>query len=182
MKALKNNLPVILLTLFEFAVGVMLLVNPDAFTKAVLITFGAVLVVIGVIYLVRVLRDQTEGHSAITLIFAIASLVAGLFFIIFPSIVKSLMALVAIIYGAILIISGVYKAKSYSDAKKAGTAVPVVSLVSAVLSVIFGVVIIINPFGNILLKVAGFALIFEAILDLISVILNTGSKKPKDEE
>ena len=37
----------ILLILFEIAVGVLLLTNPEAFTNAVIIIFGAVCVVIG---------------------------------------------------------------------------------------------------------------------------------------
>jgi len=178
MKALKNNLPVILFILFELAVGILLLINPEAFTKTVLICFGIVLIVIGLIYLIRVLKDKTEGTSAITLIISIASLAAGAVCALFPSFVMGLFAVVAIIYGVILIVSGVYKAKNYNDAKKDGATVPVISLISAVISVVLGVVIIINPFNTIhvLWIFAGISLIFEAVLDFIAVLLNSKTK------
>ena len=184
MKNLRNNLPVILLTLFEFAVGVLLLINPEAFTKAVIIIFGSILVVIGGIYLARVLRDRTEGVSGITMTISLASLLVGLICIVFPSMIMGLFAVVAIIYGVILIVSGVYKAKSYTDAKKAGAHLPAISLISAILSVALGVVIVINPFGTVmrsLFTFAGIALIVEAGLDLTSVILNTSDGKKKGD-
>lgn len=184
MKNLRNNFPVILLTLFEFAVGVLLLINPEAFTKAVIIIFGAILVVIGGIYLARVLRDRSEGVSGITMTIALASLIVGILCIVFPSMIMSLFAFVAIIYGVILIVSGVYKAKSYTDAKSAGTPLPAITLISAILSVALGIVIVINPFGTVmrtLFTFAGIALIIEAGLDLTSVILNTSDGKKKGD-
>ncbi len=184
MKNLRNNLPVILLTLFEFAVGVLLLINPEAFTKAVIIIFGSILVVIGGIYLARVLRDRTEGVSGITMTIALASLIVGILCIVFPSMIMGLFAVVAIIYGIILIVSGVYKAKSYTDAKKTGAHLPAISLISAILSVALGIVIVINPFGTVmrsLFTFAGIALIVEAGLDLTSVILNTSDGKKKGD-
>ena len=184
MKNLRNNFPVILLTLFEFAVGVLLLINPEAFTKAVIIIFGAILVVIGGIYLARVLRDRSEGVSGITMTISLASLIVGILCIVFPSMIMSLFAFVAIIYGVILIVSGVYKAKSYTDAKSAGTPLPAITLISAILSVALGIVIVINPFGTVmrtLFTFAGIALIIEAGLDLTSVILNTSDGKKKGD-
>jgi len=184
MKALRNNIPVILFILFELAVGILLLINPEAFTKTVIICFGIVLVVIGIIYLIRVLKDKSEGMSAITLILSIASLAVGAVCALFPSFVMSLFAVVAIIYGVILIVSGIYKAKNYNDAKKEGTSVPILSLISAVISVALGVIIIINPFKTVHLLwiFAGVSLIFEAALDFIAVVLNSKSKDKETEE
>ena len=183
MKNIRNNIPVILLTLFEFAVGVLLLINPEAFTKAVIIIFGAILVVIGAIYLVRVLRDKTEGVSGITMTMALVSLIVGILCIVFPSMVMSLFLVAAIIYGVILIVSGVYKAKSYTDAKKADSPLPAISLISALLSVALGILIVLNPFGTVraLFTFAAIFLIVEAALDLVSVILNTSGGKKKGD-
>ena len=182
MKNIRNNIPVILLTLFEFAVGVLLLINPEAFTKAVLIIFGAILIVIGAIYLVRVLRDKTEGVSGITMTVALISLIVGILCIVFPSMIMSLFSVAAIIYGVMLIVSGVYKTKSYTDAKKAGSPLPVISLISAFLSVALGILIVLNPFGTVraLFTFAAIFLIIEAALDLVSVILNTSGGKKQD--
>ena len=181
MKALRNNLPVILFILFELAVGVLLLVNPDDFTKAVIICFGVVLIVIGAIYLIRVLRDKSEGISGLTMTISLASLIIGAVCLIFPSFVIGLFALINIFYGAMLIISGIYKIKSYSDARKAGVKLPFVSLLSALLSVVLGVLIIINPFDATKIPwiFIGVSLIFEAALDCVAVILNFDTEDRK---
>ena len=71
----KRHLPVILLILFEIAVGVLLLTNPEAFTTAVIIIFGAVCVVIGLIYFIKYLRARKrEDGSVLMLIGAIFSI------------------------------------------------------------------------------------------------------------
>lgn len=186
MKALRNNFPVILFILFELAVGILLLIDPEAFTKTVLMCFGIVLIVIGAIYLYRVLKDRNEGVSGITMAISLASFLVGALCFTFPSVVMGLFAVVAIIYGVILIVSGIYKAKNYSDAKKAGTHVPAVSLISSILSVALGVVIIVNPFKtvHVLWIFTGISLIFEAALDFVAVLLNFKSddKGNKKEE
>ncbi len=181
MKNLRNNLPVILLTLFEFAVGVLLLVDPESFTKAVIIVFGAILVVVGAIYLIRVLRDKPEGRvKGVTIALSVLSLAAGIFCIVFPSLITGRFA-EAIIYGVILIVSCIYKAKSFADAKKAGSPLPAISLVSAIVSGLFGVVLLVNPFGDKLSIFAGIALIAVAVIDFFSVIINSSGGKKKGD-
>lgn len=184
MKTLKNNLPVIFLTLFELAVGIILFINPEAFTKTIILCFGVVLVVIGMIYLVRVLKDKSEGVSGVTMSIALISIIAGVLLFAFPSLVMGLFSFVAIIYGIILVISGVYKTKCYSDAKKAGTALPIIALLSAVASVTLGIVIIVNPFKtvHVMWVFAGAALIFEAALDLAAILLNSKAGAKKEDQ
>ena len=129
-------------------------------------------------------EPTAEGVSGITMTISLASLLVGLICIVFPSMIMGLFAVVAIIYGIILIVSGVYKAKSYTDAKKTGAHLPAISLISAILSVALGIVIVINPFGTVmrsLFTFAGIALIVEAGLDLTSVILNTSDGKKKGD-
>ena len=105
MKAtLKRHLPVILLILFEIAVGVLLLTNPEAFTNAVIIIFGAVCVVIGLIYFFKYLRARKrEDASVLMLIGAIFSLTLGLFSIIASPLIITFFTFIAIMYAVNLI-------------------------------------------------------------------------------
>lgn len=181
MKTLKNNVPVILLILFEITVGILLLVNPEAFTAAVITCFGIVLLVIGVVYLVRFIKDKKSDDDAnvMTLILSIISLIVGCVCAFLTKWVIGLFAVVAVIYGVILIVSGVYKAKTYFDTKKEKLPVSFMTIISAVLSVILGIVIVVNPFTatNFLWIFAGISLIVEAVLDFVAVILNAKAKK-----
>ena len=115
MKAtLKRHLPVILLILFEIAVGVLLLTNPEAFTNAVIIIFGAVCVVIGLIYFFKYLRARKrEDASVLMLIGAIFSLTLGLFSIIASPLIITFFTFIAIMYAVIMLVSGLIKIQNY---------------------------------------------------------------------
>lgn len=175
MASLKKNIPVILFILFELIVGILLLVNPEAFTKAVIIFFGIVMVVIGIVYIIRYLREKNtpQESKGTTLVLAIIALVIGLICIVLTNVIIGIFAMVAILYGVILIISGIFKIKAYHDSKKEGYSVSFLMLLSAVIAVVLGVIIVINPFTSfyLLWMFIGLALIIEAVIDLIAVIM-----------
>ena len=169
MKALRNNIPIILLILFELIVGILLFVNPEGFTAAAITCFGIVLLAIGVIYLIRFLREKNQYP---TLVLALVSLVIGFICTFLTSLVMGLFAVVAVIYGVILIVSGVYKFKAHRDAKRLGLPTIPLALISAILSIILGLVIVVNPFTTtkVLWSFAGISLIVEAVVDFCSMI------------
>lgn len=182
MKALRANIPVILFILFELAVGILLLVDGDALTTTVLICFGIILMVIGAVYLIRFLRERGAGKANyLTLIMSVLSLFVGAVCVIFPGFVKGLFTVIAIIYGVILIVMGVYKTKTYNDAKSEGASPSFLTLISAVLSLVLGVVVIVNPFkaDGALYVFAGISLIFEAALDFAAVVVSFGKTEQK---
>ena len=65
MSTIKNNIPIILMLLFEIAVGVLLLVNPETFTTIVVISFGVFLTVVGIIYLIRYFAARKRGEESL---------------------------------------------------------------------------------------------------------------------
>ena len=184
MKNLKNNIPVMLLILFEITVGILLLVNPEAFTAAVITCFGIVLLAIGIVYLIRFIREKKESDKAsiLTLVLAVISLAVGCVCAFLTNRVMGLFAVVAVVYGVILIVSGIYKAKTYFDMKQENLPVSVITLVSAILSIVLGIVIVVNPFTatNFLWFFAGISLIVEAVVDFVAVIMNVKPKKQAD--
>ena len=182
MKNLKNVLPSILFILFELAFGILLIMSPKQLTKTVLICFGIVLLILGFIYLIRYIKEKKEPEksSYLTLPFAIASFAAALFCIIYGLLAAAPETFATIIYGAVFIVLGVYKAKTYNDNRKEGVPASAISLVSGILSVAFGVAIIFLKSMNasLLLTLAGCAMILEAVLDAIAVAFSM-SKKPE---
>ena len=202
MKSLRANLPMILLILFELAVGVLLLVEPLEFTRGVIICFGIILLAIGALYLVRFIIDkrredrgapafETEGGelipvsaespdgetyraSRLTLFLSIVSIVLGFVCVFATDAIIGVFTVIASLYGLVLILSGVFKIKTYVDLRRAELPVPIVLIVSAVLSVVLGIVIIVISFfrTDYIFMLAGISLIVEAAIDFISVVLS----------
>ncbi len=179
MKAFKNYLPVILFILFELAFGILLIFSKETVTKTVLICFGLVLAIVGVIYLIRFLREkkQPEKTSYLNLPLSIVSVAAAIFCIVYALVASepNKASFISIIYGAIFIVLGVYKAKTYNDSKKEGAGVSAFSLISGVLSVVFGIVAIIMA-SKLDLIYYGIAFIVFAVLDLFAVAIPMSKK------
>lgn len=174
MKILKANFRTILLILFEAAVGILLFVDPEAFTTAVIITFGIVMLILGVTNLVRYLREKkNEINNVPALITAVVSLALGVFCAFFSGVIISLIAAVAVIYGIILIVSGVYKLQSYFELKKADLPVSKANAVSGIIAVILGIVIAVYPKDAVfsVWMLTGIMMLAEAVIDIIAVIL-----------
>ena len=173
MSTIKNNIPIILMLLFEIAVGVLLLINPETFTTIVVISFGAFLTVVGIIYLIRYFAARKrEEESTFTLIWSIVLLAFGIFAISAHSLIMSFFAFIAILYGVILLISGFVKIIGYFNSRKANLPVSAFSIISAVVSVILGGVILVNPFEttHFLFIFAGIAILVSAAFDIITLI------------
>ena len=137
-----------------------------------LILFGIVMLLMGLVSCVRFFRDRKDGvESPFTLVFA-AALVIGILCAFATSFVLGMFSVGAVIYGVILIHAGIYKAQTYFQNKKAKLHPSFLVLLSAVLAVILGAVIVFNPFKTTvtLWRFAGISMIVEAVIDLIALI------------
>ena len=78
MQTLRRNLPLLLLIVFELAVGILLFLKPVEFTQGIIITLGVLLLVLGVIDLIRFFRDKKNlgVDNYLTLSLAILALMA----------------------------------------------------------------------------------------------------------
>ena len=185
MSTLKNNIPIILMLLFEIAVGVLLLVNPETFTTIVVVSFGIFLTVVGIIYLIRYFSARKRGEeSLLTLIWSLVLISVGIFVISANQLIMSFFAFIAILYGVILLISGVVKIMGYFNARKANLPVSAVSIISAIISVILGGVILVNPFEttHVLFMFAGIAILVSAAFDIVTLIfISRAGRRTIDE-
>lgn len=185
VKAFKNIFPVILLILFELAVGILLMIKPDEFTSWVIKGFGAILLLYGLIYFIRFFIDKKNGEqSVLTMIFAVVAIIIGAVSLIFTEWLKGLFAVMFVIYAIFLIIAGIFKIKIFIDARKARLPAPFISLLSAFLSIALGVFIILDPVEALRMSwiLVGVAFIIEAVVDIIALIVMMGPGKPKPRE
>lgn len=175
-------LPMIFLAILEVLVGIFLLVNPEGITKVFIVIFGVIMLIIGVFGLISYLRGRKNGENRIGgLIGTIIALVLGLISIFASNWILTLVSLLAVVFGILLILGGIVKFSSFAQVKKSGLvgSGTVLMLISGIIMIIFGVILVIRPFGTIelLLRIAGILLIIEAVLDLISVFLSMRGKK-----
>ena len=175
MKSLRNSIPVILLFALELVIGILLLVSPMEFTTAVFIAFGVVLIAIGVIYLIRyfVNRKNGEEYSASMLILSVVSLLVGCAGAFCSGLIIKMLSMVWVIYGIILLISGIYKARNYVEIRKNKQPGSFISLISIIVSMALGVVLILNPFAatQTMWRFAGIVLIIEGFIDYSLIML-----------
>lgn len=181
MKSFKVNIPIILLIVMEIAIGVLLLVNPEAFTRAVIIIFGIGLFAVGVIYLLQYFLEKKGDikNNILPLIVGIVSLIVGIVCAVSSGAIVKLILAVAIVYGVILLISGVYKLYNFFKSKKNDVPVSKVSIISGLIAMILGVVIVIYPKDAAfsVWQLTGIVLIIEAAVDVLSIVQVLRSKK-----
>ncbi|MBQ3693143.1 MAG: DUF308 domain-containing protein, partial [Clostridia bacterium] len=81
MKIFRENMHTIIMILFQAAIGILLLMNPDTFTRAVLTAFGVVMLIIGVTHIIKYFKRKNESlFPALRLISGIISLIIGVIF------------------------------------------------------------------------------------------------------
>ena len=115
---------------------------------------------------------------------AILCLLIGCLCAFATGLVTGLFAVVAMVYGVILVVAGIYKLTAYLDRKQAGWHPSVLSLVAAVLSIALGLLVLFNPFEarDAVWTLAGASLIVEAVFDLIALFSGIFRGKPRLEE
>ena len=173
MKIIKINIPIILLIVFEVAVGILLLVNPEVFTRTVIILFGIVLLLIGITCFIRYLLEKKENIvDPLALLTAVVTLVIGAVCCFCSDAIIGFITAIAIIYGVILVISGIYKLHNYFERKKAGVTMSKVSVASGVIAIVLGILIAVFPQNAVfsIWQVAGILLILEAFIDFLSIV------------
>ena len=141
-------------------IGLYVVIHPGSSLNMVVKIVGIALIIYGAIGVVGYLTGKSEKNT-VNFIVAILIVIVGLFFFTSPSKVVSFFPTVT---GILLIVAGVRDILSAIRTK--GNLVP---LVLAIITLIFGLIILLNPFGTveILATVFGIALIYNGITSLI---------------
>ena len=87
MKKIRLALPVLLTAVFEIVFGVLLFKDPETFTRTVLMLFGIMLLGVGIVSLVRYLKDTRQGGNSFVNSLTLAAAIVSLSFMGFAGIV-----------------------------------------------------------------------------------------------
>ena len=181
MKKLKFILPVLIIILFEITVGVLLFIEPVAFTSTVIICFGVISVINSIIFLVYffVTKKRNSSANPLNIFVSVVSFIVGVICIFFTGWVMGIFVVLAMIYGCLLIVSGIYKVFVFFDMRSAGLRASFMMLLAAVASIILGTVVVLHPFSaqTMMWRFTGAALVGEGVFDLFSLILALRSSK-----
>lgn len=173
MNFIRRHSVSLILALAELVVGVLLLISPTGFTRGILMALGAALAVMGALSMVRYFRTEPAAAAREqTLARGLAMLVMGLFALLQADWLLGLFPVLTALYGAASLLTGLYKAQRAVDIRRLGLGTGLMPAVSALATLIFATVILLNPFAtvNALWVFTGLVLMGEAVLDILACI------------
>lgn len=184
MEKVKNSLGKLIVCAVEAAVGVVLLINPDGFTKLILIAVGILLCVLGALSAINYFRMAPE-EAALSqeLVRGLVGLAAGVFLIYKADWIIHHLMPITVIYGVAALFVGIVKLQWTVDMARLHSGMWQSSAVASALSIILAVVILANPFSvrRTLWTFAGIVLIVTAVSTLFSAVLKPAKPRTPEE-
>ncbi|MBQ4262797.1 MAG: DUF308 domain-containing protein [Bacilli bacterium] len=175
MEKIKEKYGSIIMIVAEILIGIIVLFKPEDFTKIVIIGLGIVITLIGIIFLIKYFKsDIIDAIKEKNLFKSLTLITAGLFCIINSNWFIVTFPLLTIIYGIIILITGLMKVQWAIDAIRLKIKKWYITAINAVLSITFAIIIIKNPFTTIavLWKFIALILILQGILDILQITLS----------
>ena len=173
-KKFMGYLTIVFFIFFEVYAGVRLLYHPVAFTIRVLGFCGIIMLIPAEVSVIRAfeLKSTRMLPYRLGLLGGVLDLIIGVICVFFSSKVVSLFPVLFMIYGIIMVVSGIHKIRNYLVLKDFGINRSWLVVISAVLSIILGVIVFLNPFSatEAAWLYTGIFLIVEGVMDLFTFI------------
>lgn len=180
MKILKENANSMVLCLAEAIVGTLLLVNPAAFTTSIIMFAGIALMVIGLIDAVKYFQTEAaEATASQQLARGLIALLAGAFCAFNSQWFIATFPVITIIYGVAILVAGLGKVQLAVDMFRLKNAKWFWGAISAAISIICAVIILLNPFAStmVLWLFTGITLVVEAVFDIATLVISSRAKE-----
>ncbi|MBQ1206609.1 MAG: DUF308 domain-containing protein [Clostridia bacterium] len=174
MKSLQKYLSGMVLSLFEIFVGVLLLIDPFAFTSGIIMVLGAILLFVGIICVFRYFRENAANAVMEQNLFkGLIALTLGGVCVLCNGLIVEISSLLTFVYGAIILITGFSKVQKTVDMLRLKKTKWGFTAISAGLTVLCAALILFNPFGATewIWRFIGISLIVEALIDAVAVLL-----------
>ena len=160
----------ILWDILMIAIGVVLIMFPGTAIDISIKVIGVILIVAGAAGVVLGIKGQ-GAYQVYTMGGAVFSIAGGIIFLIKPLAVERFLPLVM---GIVILLTGLFNIVNAISAKRAGATRWLVSLVLALITVVLGIVILLNLDGtaNLLVTIIGVVFVYNGISTLIMKVLN----------
>ncbi len=175
-KKILGYLTIFVFIFFEVYAGIRLLTNPVDFTSSVVYIFGIIMIIVGLISVFRALKIKSSSQLPyrLGLFGGIIDVIIGVVCVFFTQNVIALFPVLIMIYGIVMIVAGIHKIRNYLALKDFGIQRSWLVIVSAILSIILGIIVFFNPFTATATgwTVTGIFLIAEGVCDLFVLIFS----------
>ena len=151
--------------------GLLLFFKSSVTLMGISYIFGGLIIAIGVLAIVRFIsNNHGDISNQLNIVYGIICIISGIFFIEKPEIIGSI---IPVVMGIGIIISSSLKIQQSFNLKSLNSSYFFWSFVTALLSLICGIVLLFNPFKGavIITKVIGIFLVMYAILDICNTIV-----------
>lgn len=174
MKSIRRNANNIFLCIFELLIGILVLIDPFAFSSGIIMAIGVLLIWGGAVCVFRYFQMEPE-EAALS-----QQLLKGLFFLLAGvlctwkyQLVLSTFPLLTVIYGVGILLAGLAKIQWAVDLLRLERQRWFLPAISAAISLLCAAAILKNPFSTIavLWVFIGVSLILESIFDIISLLV-----------
>lgn len=185
MKSLKSNLSAVVLALFELVVGIILLSKPEGLTWLIVMALGAVLVLGGLGAVIKYFRTEPEeAAKEQNLVKGLCMLCGGGFCLLNPGWFIDTFAVLATLYGVIVVVTGLSKIQWTVDMLRQKRPKWYLAAIGAVLTLACGAVVLVNPFetAKVLWMFLGITLIVEAVVDGATLIFRLKAAPEEETE
>lgn len=153
----------IIISIIEILVGILFFLKPALVQGTISYIVGSLLIVFGLIVLITFFVDSPLYSTAFK---AVILICAGLFILIKPGFIFSVMA---VIFGLYLVVDGIAGIRGASMMKsREDSSLWVLSLVIAILTIVLGLIVLAYPLASSLIsmKIFGILLIISGVLNI----------------
>lgn len=160
----------ILTSVILCAAGLFLILFPGFSAKMLCLVAGILFLVFGGINLLSYWAKGVYRELFMSdLIFGIFALILGLIMVLRP---EGVLSILHFILGAVIFADGIAKVKTSVDARRFGISYWWVSALLAAVTIVFGVLILVNPFqtASVIMAIIGVSLLIEGGLNLINSV------------
>jgi uncharacterized membrane protein HdeD (DUF308 family) len=182
----RGSVAAVLLCVAELAVGILLLIEPAAFTGGVITGMGWLLALAGLWQCIRYFLMKPEDAARKQLLFrGLCLLVTGLFMALHADWILSVFPFLTMLYGLCVLLIGLRRVQWAMDMIRLKRKRWYWYAIGAALSLAVAAVILLNPFGAAaaLWIFTGVALIVEAAVDALTLLFDRfADRKEKGAE
>lgn len=170
----------ILIAVCEAATGIILIIDPIAFTTIILSVLGILLILTGAAALVGYFRtDPAQAAVSRGLVKGVTLVLGGAFCLLNPQWFIAAFPLLTILYGVVTLLLGIFKVQASVDMLRLKLMGWGWHLLSAAVSIVCAAVIFTNPFASTaaLWLFAAWSLIIAALVDVITLFFARRKEK-----
>lgn len=185
MKRIRIYLFDLMIIVLELVVGFILIINPDAFTRGVIISFGVLLMLFGVVSIIQYFRTEPQMATLQKkLAQGVGSLVMGLVLGIRSQWFVEFFPMLTSLYGIALLAVAIVKLQRIVDFLRLKQRGWYLEGIGTLLLTVSGILLLVNPFTTVkyVWILIAVVLFLDAALTLATIIVSSREKEEEEPQ